>query len=480
MSQKNFRKENNSRRKFIKYMGATSFTFLAPGNFFLIENATNMDYQETDRKSKNKSPLEYLSEFPLMHAIFGRRARRFGYGMEIPSGPLAFKSKHHPLPLSELEQSILIAVGTGVTGWNFGVPFGPDRPGEHAHYTQRFTGRTFPTAGGFGTPAMLYTDDNGTYITHTRDVLPSGISELGDNLSDTSKHIIDVCRKNTTKLSGSRLDLPAEPPHMLEPNLWMANTPGSTLFMPIGDASEQVLSLMALAISNGNVLMDDDAGKPAGNMKPFISSGLLNDQKRIPLSVMHQMAYEACCSELAFMGHNIVLTLQAMGLGGLYFNGMNRWSILGALADEGIHGMGFKFVRDKRWTTPNPVGLDGVYEALCPPWYPDMRSAVEEFVNRKFGPGGAYDSRQPGPWKQSREIKQGVTPYSEEFVNCMAEVAQYIYDKHGKFPDTFSTIVLPGFVQAVHLDTDYYDQFFHEGAYLKSHKDHMEVWHESK
>jgi hypothetical protein len=62
----------------------------------------------------------------------------------------------------------------------------------------------------------------------------------------------------------------------------------------------------------------------------------------------------------------------------------------------------------------------------------------------------------------------------------MAEVAQYIYEKHGKFPGTFSTIVLPGYVQAVHLDTDYYDTFYKTGAYLKSHAEHMEVWHPEK
>jgi hypothetical protein len=425
---------------------------------------------------KQLNALNQLTQFPLLEAIFGRRARRFGRGMEIPSGPLAYKSKLEPSPLSELEQSILIAVGTGVTGWNFGVPYGPDRPNEHAHYTQRFTGRTFPTAGGFGTPAMLYTDDNGTYITNTRDIQPSGVSELGDDLKAAAENIIAVCRENTTRLSGSRLDLPAEPPHMLEPNLWMANAPGSTLFMPIGDASESVLALMAMAISNGNVLMDDEAGKPAGNLQPFITSGLLNDQKRVPLSILQQMAYEGNCLELAFMGHNMVLTQQAMGLGGLYFSGLNRWSILGAFAEKGIHGMGFRFVHNDRWIMPNPVGLDGIYEGLCPPYYPDMRAAVEVFVERKFAPEGAYERNTPGPWKHSNAIKNGVTPYSDEFVDCLTEVAQYVYDKHGKFPGTFSTIVMPGYVQAVHLDTEYYDTFYEAGAYLKSHEEHSRVW----
>ena len=62
-------------------------------------------------------------------------------------------------------------------------------------------------------------------------------------------------------------------------------------------------------------------------------------------------------------------------------------------------------------------------------------------------------------------------------MDCLSEIAQYIYDKHGKFPGTFSTIVLPGYVQATHLDTEYYDKFYNKGAYLKSHADHLKDWH---
>lgn len=70
-----------------------------------------------------------------------------------------------------------------------------------------------------------------------------------------------------------------------------------------------------------------------------------------------------------------------------------------------------------------------------------------------------------------------MTPYSEEFVACLAEVAQYVYDTRGRFPATFTTIVLPGFVQAVHLDTDYYDTHYQEGAYLPTHAEHWQRWH---
>lgn len=325
---------------------------------------------------------------------------------------------------------------------------------------------------------MLVTDDEGLHVTNTRDITPERIREF-DAIENDAERIIAVTRAHTVKLSDVRLDSPSAPPHMLEPNLWMANAPGSTLFMPIADASEQVLALLAMAVSNGNVIMDDEAGRPAGNLDPFVRSGLLDDTKRVPMSVLQQMAYEANCSELAFMAHNVVLTMQAMGLGGLYFNGLNRWSILGAFAEKGIEGFGFRFVRDKRWTLPNPVGLDGVYEALCPPYYADMRAAVEAFVARKFGPGGAYDPAVPGPWTRTPEVKASVTRYGEDFVSCLSAVAQYIYDKYGKFPGTFTTIVLPGFVQTVHLDNAFYDTHYQAGAYLETHAEHMRRWHPS-
>lgn len=264
---------------------------------------------------------------------------------------------------------------------------------------------------------------------------------------------------------------------MLEPNLWMANAPGSTLLMPVGDASEQVLGFMALSLASGSMLVDDLAGRPVGNLEPFVRSGLLDEDKRVPLSLLHQMAYEANVAELAFIGHNIVLTMQAMGLGGLYLTGLNRWSILGAFQESGVLGLGFRFVPDPRWALPNPVGLDGYFEALCPPYVSDMREAVEVFVDSKFGPEGAHSVDGHGAGQDAKAIMGGVTPYSDEFVDCLAEVAQYVHDTCGKFPNTLTTMVLAGHVQAVHLDTDFYDANHQPGAYLATHRDHMTNWH---
>jgi hypothetical protein len=417
-----------------------------------------------------------LMQFPFLNALFGRRARRFGLGMEIPSGPLAFRSEKNPLPLTETEQMLLVAAATGVSGWSFGVPFGPQTPDSHAEFTLRYTGRTAPTAAGLGTPALFFTDDQACYCTRTRDIRPGKIQEP-DHPEPSLDRIVSVCRDHTIRIKEGRLDLPSAPPHILPPNLWWANKPGSTLFMPVGDSAEECLGLLALMIRHGVMVVDHETGKPAGNLEPFVRSGLLDPKKRFPLAELQATVYESVCMELAFKGHNIVLMMQAMGLGGLFFNGMDDTSVLGANARDGITGLGFHFVEDERWVTPNPVGLKGVYEALCPPNYPDMRAAVETFVQRKFGPGGAYDPNTPGPWRENARVKESVDPYNRDFVDCMSEVSSYIYNKHGKFPGIRSTIMLPGYVQAQHLDTDFYDTHYNKGAYLQSHANHMETWH---
>src|SRR5262245_15077638 len=52
--------------------------------------------------------LKSAVEFPLIEVLHGRRARRFSAGSEIAGGPLAYKSEHKPLPLTALEQMMVL------------------------------------------------------------------------------------------------------------------------------------------------------------------------------------------------------------------------------------------------------------------------------------------------------------------------------------------------------------------------------------
>jgi len=185
-------------------------------------------------------------------------------------------------------------------------------------------------------------------------------------------------------------------------------------------------------------------------------------------------------TELACACQNGMLMLQAMGLGGWMFNGVNPFSVLGASGDPDVPGLGFHFEPDPASPLPNPTGLPGVFEGFCPPHYPDMSSAVQAFARRKFGPGGPFHPETPGPWKDTNRVRGSAIPHSPEFLECVSLMAEYIHGRFGKFPGTVPSILLHTCLQAHHLDLDFYDHHFKPGAYLASHARHLERWHPSR
>jgi predicted RNase H-like HicB family nuclease len=264
---------------------------------------------------------------------------------------------------------------------------------------------------------LFYTDDDGTYFVTTRDVEASSATQ-GQTVDDV-EDLLTVCQTHTTTLFEERLDIPREPPHIAEHNWWNANVSGSTLFMPVADTGQQLLALLMLLGRNGIVLYDDRVDRFAGELDVYFESGLLDPERKYPLTEMEQTVLAMNAIELGIMGHNMVLSLQALGLGGWLFTGMNPLSIMGAFADEGVSGLGFRFQRDDDWTSPNPIGLDGHYESVCPPYHPDMHAATESMVEKKFGGGGAATTprppvptpttsrRQPSPIRRSSSKRWG-------------------------------------------------------------------------
>lgn len=398
--------------------------------------------------------------------------------MELPSGPLAYTSQQKPLPLDEVERALLVCAATGVTGWNFGIPF-TLYDGEHlSNYSLRLTGRTGPSATAIHTSELFFTDDTGIYLTRTRDLTPAQVREFEG--SDDLARIVGMSQAATVRLSERRLALPNEPPHVDEHNVWNSNRPGSTLFMPVGDLSEHFLTLLAMYISNGYILYDDQRGRPCGNVEQFIRTGVISDtpDKRLALSRVEQGVYSSVSIELALICQNIVLMMQAIGLGGWMYTGLAASSVLGAYAEQGIPGLGFRFMQREDWSQANPVGLDGYYEALCPPYVADMREAAHQLAQHKFGPGGTYDPAGGGPY-QSGEVMAAVRPYSQAQIDCLGEMAEYVYQTYGRFPASFPTVLLRIYTQAQHLDQEFYDRFFADGAYLHTHAGHMQLWHPS-
>src|SRR3712207_5610892 len=99
-------------------------------------------------------PLTELAAFPLLEALYGRRSRRFALGDEIPDGPLAHRSSHEPVPLSELERMVVLSAMGGTTGWHYSITRHARYAPHVANYAGGAAGRTFPSAAGFHTAEL--------------------------------------------------------------------------------------------------------------------------------------------------------------------------------------------------------------------------------------------------------------------------------------------------------------------------------------
>ena len=419
-----------------------------------------------------RGAMEDLAQFPLLAALYGRRSRRFALGGEIPDGPLAYTSKHDPVPLSDLERLIVLTSMAGTTGWHYSITRNERYAPHMANYAGGAAGRTFPSAAGFHTSELFFTDDSGTYFLPTRDA-----GALVDPAAEevTPELMVERHRSRIRKLSDTRIHLPREEPYLEGHNTWCVNVPGSLLVIPVADLAQHLIACICFAVQNGYMIEDDVNGRTIPGIEKF--DGLVDVTEGYPLSFYEQYVMAEAVAELATSCYAGVLTLQAMGLGGWMFDGIDRFTMLGASGDPKVPGLGFRYDTDDRWSTPNPTGLGGVFEAMCPPHHTDMRAAVDAFCERKFGAGGPFNGATPGAWSESSAVRSSAQVHSEEFRECVALQAQYIFDTFGKFPGTVPTLMILNYVQAHHLDLDFYDEKFRPGAYLRAHAEHMARWH---
>lgn len=411
-------------------------------------------------------------KFPLLEALYGRRARRFSKGAEIPDGPLKFKSRHAPEPLTDLQQMMVLAAATGNTGYHHLIYRSAKYAPHLANYAGAAGGRTFPSSAGFHTVEFFYTDDNGVYFLPTRD---AGSLVKNDANGFDLDHWLSAHKQRIRKLQNGRLHLPAQEPYLEGHNTWCVNVPGSTLLIPVADVAQHLLASLCYLTQNGYCVFDDRNNRPIPGMERF--KHLVNLESPYPLSYIEQLSLTEATVELSTACYAGMLMLQALGLGGWMFDGIDPFSLLGGSGDPTVPGLGFRFDKPEGAIFPNFTGLPGVFEAYCPPTYPDMAAATKALVKRKFGEGGPFNAATPGPWKESSRIRGAAKVHDADFQACVALQAQYIYDTFGKFPGSVPSIHCLMYLQAHHLDLDFYNQNYQAGAgYLYTHANHDKWW----
>lgn len=417
--------------------------------------------------------FDKMLEFPLLEALLGRRSRRFFMGAEIPDGVLKYRSVHEPLPLSELETLLVVAAAGTNTSWHHLI-YRAKRYAPHlSNYAGAAGGRTFPSGAGFHTSKTFFTDDSGLYLLDCNDA-PAFAERAPDGSLDLEA-VMAALKQHIHKLHDGRLRLPPEVPHVEPHNTWVVNQPGTLLVIPVVDLAQHVLLSMLYMLQNGVISYDDIHGRPIPGVEKYSD---LYDAGRIwPITFLEQFSLAEATAEMSTSCYAGALLLQAMGLGGWMFSGIDPFSLLGASGDPKVPGLGFEFETRDDWPYPNVTGKPGVMIATTPPNYPDMRAAVDAVCERKFGPGGPFNPATPGPFKDDAKVRGAAQVHSERFRECVALQAQYLFDTFGKFPATVPSMISTLYLQAFHLDLDFYDKYFEPGAYLRTHAEHIEDWH---
>ena len=421
--------------------------------------------------------LREVWEYPLLDAIYGRRSRRFGLGFAMAEGPFKYASRHAPLPLSEVEEALLVAAGVGFSGmalWDQSRPM-PYRAAD---------GRTFPSTSRGRRTALFFTNDQGVYVIDPSAGSAGKIREAGTRAE--RDQALDLYRQHRQVLQNRRLEIPRHVPPLCGHNLWDSNMSGSTLFMPVCDVSYSLISLIAQFVDarlerfpatagRGMQIVDDRFDfRPAGTDQ-WIGSGFLDRDNMLPLTHLERQACYFMFSEPAAICQNMFLATEAIGIGG--------WMHCGILSREIFEALGFTMIEPHGVSAlANPVGLDGIFEGYCPPYFPSMDAAVDTVLTPMLRTGSPpaepVQPQGPVPYLISdAEHRDGAVEISEEGIACTKAVCNYIHETYGRFPGNVDAMHLMWFMQAHHLDTDYYDRFFRPGAYGATHAAHMAKWH---
>jgi hypothetical protein len=455
----------------------------------------------TDGASSKTAGLDALLARPLVESIWRRRTHRVSRGVPLlKAGSMTYTSNQTPLPLSELEEAVLIAI-SGHTGLTM-----PDRPfqdptsGDFIMAKPNLTmdGRTAGSPDNAQGTYFFMINDSGTYFIKR---LPS----VDPQAALTPQTLMDRARLAKVKVLDRRIDTADRDfPAYLDSNRFLSNLPGTTIFFPVVDLSHQYINglmyLLTQPKGHRPTLVDDRNFYRKAGVDKWVRNGFLNADLKIPLGTVGTLRTQI---EADLLLQNLMLVADAMGLGAYIHGSMSPPVLLGDPKFTAQYGkmLGFEFAIPPfklldiiRWQVllpslanlrSHPIGLkvgdQYLLKAKCPPYYATMRAAVSEVMADKFGPNGIY--KDSSIFAQIYTGQYGATylneasDYSSDVIDCATDICTYIYETHGRFPAHVDAIYVPGvWLQVHHADIEYYDKYFRNGL-TDAHRQHDAHWH---
>jgi len=427
-----------------------------------------------------------LENHSLLNALRDRRSRRFGLGMKIPGGPLAYQSAHRARPLTEAEEAALVFAACGITGHALAdLCYAKDGGGS---IMAGLVARTIASGDGLQTVSLVVTNDAATYLIRKPRELPAAeipkLIELGKRGEFT-----ELYRRCRVKIKDGRATTPREPLFNINANSWSAHAPGTSYFLPVNDLTFMYVNglLEILNEHTGAFILDERNNfMPAGLAKFARNQGghLESDPNKGRVATVRQIEQfvtEFVTVEQGMMLQNLGLMAEALGLGGFpnFANHEFAWfQSLGFRMEQmpvnqyvGAGWLPSLFMKllKRNPSIPYPVGLERDGEVLlkpfCPPYYASMADAVRAVVKAKYGTDGIFRSTGHGSaWPKHDQMVQQVQPVSEATIQAVIAYCEYLWQRYGRFPvymPPYRTVL--GF-QASHVDAEFYDKFYRPEA----------------
>jgi hypothetical protein len=431
---------------------------------------------------------ERLANYSLLDALIGRRSRRFGKGMRLNGGPLAYASTQQPQSLSLEQEAALAFAACGITGPVLAeLPYqtGDVAEASSGNIMIQFIGRTVASADSGHTNSVFVLNDEGVWLLRRPQDFPRA-DMVALTQAARERQLVELYQRGRVRIAERRLDVPREPPHVPPFNKWSANLPGTTYFLPIAELTQLYINVMLSAFSEefGYFIVDERNGfRPAG-IASFARSkgGHLYDNPQDgrfgTIATLETWMYEFAAIEQGGIMQNLGLMTQALGLGGFPHFAAHPFSWMQAL---GFRMEASPFSRtigagpvmksllkllNKDAPVPTAVGLergsDVLLKPFCPPYYRTMEEAVLAFVDYKYvqGTGTFRDGGATTAWRDGAAVQAGIPRYSGQTIAATIDYCDYVYKRYGRFPAAggpFRTVLA---YQAHHMDSEFYERFY--------------------
>jgi hypothetical protein len=450
--------------------------------------------------------LADLFSYPVAACLQDRRTRRVAQGVSLEAGAISYQSPNKPSPLSPVEEAVLIS-SVGVTGAV--MHDGPlDKPSGKPELGTPFlhvTGRAGSSADNTQATSLFMINDEGVWLLkrpQEREALEL-LRSLPPRWEDRREaDWIAAADAVKQKVYDRRFEFPREWPYYLGWNAQHSNAPGTTCVLPVVDNTRQYINVLLILLSEPRgkapLFLDDwrpfrpkGAAErlakiasrlgfvdpipyhPVGGLK-WVRNGFATPDTPAPLGSIGTVRTD---HEAFFLLQNLMLTGEALRLGGWVHGAPMAPHVLRRDEEKGLLGLGFREhgdkVSDSRWrrwppvpaSQANFVGIDGVLEGLCPPYVTDMDAAVDQVLEEKFGPGGTYaDAEVFAQAYKDRGSAEAylrlAQPHPPEAVEYTKEICRYLVETYGRFPAHVDAFYVPGiWVQFSHLEIEYYERF---------------------